>query len=175
MKKLIFLLVGIFIFAFGCNNEILEADSTLETVDLKYSNTKMVPLKGEVFVSVDEYDAQGLGILGNMSGYFSHLGKFKEANSIWFNISHDMSDFPNTISFTQDAVFCAANGDLLHGEYKATMNLSNAEVNGVFVIDGGTGRFENATGQTTANGYAWFDDFGRVAGMYLTGEGEISY
>ena len=174
MKRIIFLLIGIFIFALGCNNEILDTDSALETVDLKYTKTKMVPLKGEVFVSVDEYDAQGLGIKGNMSGYFSHLGKFKETKSIWENVSHDLKEFP-LITFTQDAVFCAANGDLLHGEYSGTMNFSNAEVKGLFVIDGGTGRFENATGQTNADGYAWFDQFGRVAGMYLTGEGEISY
>lgn len=175
MKRIIFLLIGIFIFALGCNNEILDTDSALETVDLKYTKTKMVPLKGEVFVSVDEYDDQGLGIIGKMSGYFSHLGKLNETNSIWENMSNDMSDFPNTLTFTQDVMFCAANGDLLHGTYTGTVYFTNAEVYGLFVIDGGTGRFENATGQTNADGYAWFDEFGRPAGMYLTGEGEISY
>lgn len=175
MKKFIFLLIGIFLFSFGCSNEILETDSTLETANLKYSNTKMVPLKGEVFVSIDEYDDQGLGIIGKMSGHFSHLGKLKEANSIWENMSHDMSDFPNSITFTQDVMFCAANGDFLHGTYTGTLYLTNAEVYGFFVIDGGTGRFENATGQTNSDGYAWFDEFGRPAGMYLAGEGEISY
>jgi hypothetical protein len=175
MKKLIFLLIGIFIFAFSCSNEILDTDSTLETVDLKYSNSKMVPIKGEVLVSIDEYDDQGLGIYGKMSGYFSHLGKFKEANSVWETVSHDLSQFPQAITFTQDAVFCAANGDLLHGLYTGTVDLTTLEVKGSFVIDGGTGRFENATGQTTADGYSWLDEYGRFGGMYLIGEGEISY
>ena len=54
------------------------------------------------------------------------------------------------------------------------MDLTNSEVYGIFVIDGGTGRFANAIGQTNADGYGWYDEYGRISGMYLTGEGEIS-
>ena len=174
MKRIIFLLIGIFILSFGCSHDNLNTDSVLEEANLKYGVSKMLPIKGEVYVSVDEYDADGLGIVGKMSGYFSHLGKFNETKSIWTNISHDLSQFPPMITFVQDVAFCAANGDFLYGKYTGTMDWTTSEVYGTFVIDGGTGRFENASGQTSANGYAWYDEYGRIAGMYLSGEGEIS-
>jgi len=174
MKRIIFLLIGMLFIASGCSNEMLNTDSVLNEANLKQDISKMVPFKGEVFVSVDEYDADGLGIVGKMSGYFSHLGKFNETKSIWTNISHDLSQFPPMITFVQDVAFCAANGDFLYGKYTGTMDWTTSEVYGTFVIDGGTGRFENASGQSNADGYAWYDEYGRISGMYLAGEGEMS-
>jgi len=174
MKRIIFLLIGMLFIAFGCSNEMLSTESTMEEANLKYDISKKVPIKGEVYVSVDEYDAEGLGIVGKMSGYFSHLGRFNETKSIWTGISHDLSQFPPMITFVIDATFCAANGDFLHGIYTGTLDSTTSNIYGIYVIDGGTGRFTNASGQTNADGYAWFDEFGRVAGMYLAGEGEIS-
>lgn len=175
MKKIIFLLIGIFIFAFGCNNEILDTDPATETVDLKYSKTKMVPIKGEVIISVDEYDDQGLGINGKMTGYLSHMGKLNQEESTWVTLYHDFSQYPIVIQ-VNDIVFCAANGDLLYGTYTGYMNVDAPSViDGICILENGTGRFENATGQSNVTGYAWFDDFGRVEGIRFICEGEISY
>lgn len=173
MKRIIFLLIGILFVAYGCSDNILNTDPVLEEANLKYAKTDKVPIKGEVFISVDEYDAQGLGIKGKMSGYFSHLGKLNETKSTWENMSHDLTQYP-LITFIQDVAFCAANGDLFYGTYTGVVDFTTLEVNGSVLIEGGTGRFENASGQFSGNGYAWPDDFGRVDGMYLAGEGEIS-
>ena len=173
MKRIIFLLIGIFILSFGCSDDTLNTDSVLEEANFKYAKTDKVPIKGEVYISVDEYDAQGLGVKGKMSGYFSHLGKLDETKSTWENMSHDLTQYP-LITFIQDLVFCAANGDLLYGTYTGIIDFTTLEANGSVLIESGTGRFENASGQFTGNGYAWPDDFGRVEGMYLAGGGEIS-
>jgi len=174
MKRIIFLLVGIFIFAYGCNDGLLNTDFALENGNLKKAEIKMVPIKGEVFITVDEYDAQGLGAKGKMSGYFSHLGKLNETKSTWENMIHDFSEYPPKIKFIQDIVLCAANGDLVYATYTGTINLTTAEINGFTDFEDGTGRFENASGQMTSSGKAEFDGTGRVVGIYLTGEGEIS-
>jgi len=174
MKRIIFLLIGIFILSFGCSDEILDTNSALETANLKSANTKMIPTKGEVFISVDEYNAQGFGQNGKMSGYFSHMGKLDETKSTWVNLSHDFSQYPPMITIINDVVFCAANGDLLYASYTGHTDVTTSEVFGIAVFEGGTGRFINASGQTSVDGYAWYDEFGRVEGMYLAGEGEIS-
>jgi len=174
MKRIIFLLIGIFIFAFGCNDDILPADAALENGTLKKAEVKMVPIKGEVFVTVDEYDARGFGLKGKMSGYFTHMGQLDETKSTWKNIIHDFSQYPPIITIIQDAVFCAANGDLVYATYTGHTDVTTAEANGFLVFEGGTGRFENASGQVTAYGYVEYDEIGRVIGMYLAGEGEIS-
>ena len=134
----------------------------------------MVQIKGEVFITVDEYDAQGFGQKGKMSGYFSHLGKLNETKSTWENMSHDFSQYPPLITIIQDVVFCAANGDLVYATYTGHTDVTTSKVNGSAILEGGTGRFENASGQVTVNGYAEYDETGRVVGMHLTGEGEIS-
>lgn len=174
MKRIIFLLIGLLFIASGCSNETLSTDSALEEANLKSAITKMIPIKGEVIISVDEYNELGLGKNGKMSGYFTHMGKLDETKSTWVNLSNDLSQYPLFISIVNDVVFCAANGDLIYGTYYGTTDVTTAEVKGSLVIEGGTGRFVNASGQTSASGYAWYDETGRAVGMYLAGEGEIS-
>ena len=180
MKKIIFLLIGVFLFAFGCNNEILDTDSTLETANLKYSNTKMapikmVPIKGEVIISVDEYDEQGLGINGKMAGHLTHMGKLNQAESTWVTLYHDFSQYPPVIIQVNDLIFCAANGDLLYGTYTGSLDVTTSVIDGFCVLENGTGRFENAAGQVNVTGYPWYDELGRVEGIRFISEGEISY
>ena len=191
MKKIIFLLIGIFVFALGCNNEILDTDSALETldtdsaletvdlkleaVDLEYSKTRMVPVKGEVIISVDEYDEQGLGINGKMAGHLTHMGKLNQEESTWVTLYHDFSQYPPLVIQVNDLVFCAANGDLLYGSYTGYMDVTTSVVDGLCILENGTGRFENATGQSNVTGYPWYDELGRVEGIRFICEGEISY
>ncbi|WP_340111270.1 hypothetical protein [Maribellus mangrovi] len=170
MKRIIFLLFGIFIFAFGCNEDILPADPLLENETLKKAEVKMVPSIGEVFNYYNEEHPDW----GTISGFLSHFGKLDETKSTWEFVSSDMSQFPPLITSIHDIVFCAANGDLAYGTFTGTVDVTTFEVNGTLVLEGGTGRFENVSGQSTVNGYVVFDEEGNRLGMYLAGEGEIS-
>jgi hypothetical protein len=89
-------------------------------------------------------------------------------------VSTDLSQFPPLITFTNDIVFCAANGDLLHATYTGVLDVTSFKVTGILVLEGGTGRFENASGQMNADGYALPNEAGNPEGMYLAGDGEIS-
>jgi len=174
MKRIIFLLIGLLFIASGCSNETLNTDSALEEANLKSATTKMIPSKGEIIISVDEYDAQGLGIKGKMSGYLTHMGKLDETKSTWVTLYHDFSQYPPLVIQVNDLVFCAPNGDLLYGTYTGVLDITTSEINGSTVLEGGTGRFENATGQSTVTGYPWYDELGRVEGIRFISEGEIS-
>ncbi|WP_163709296.1 hypothetical protein [Mangrovibacterium lignilyticum] len=165
MKRIILLLISIFIIAYGCNDDILPADSALENGTLKNAEVKMVPIKGEVF---NHFYGEHPDY-GTMSGFLSHVGILNETESTWKSVD-DGDGSPLTIS--KDIVFCAANGDKLTGRWDG-MFISQTELEGIMFFEGGTGRFENASGQTTANGYIVIDG-GKLIGMYLAGEGEIS-
>ena len=166
MKRIIFLLIGLFILAYGCKDDILPADSVMGNDDLKNASIeKLVPIKGEVLNHINEEHPD----YGTISGFLSHLGKLNETESTWTTI--DDGD-GNPYTFSKDIEFCAANGDKLRGTYMG-MFISQTEIEGIMIFEGGTGRFENASGQTTANGYLVVDG-GTLIGMYLAGEGEIS-
>ena len=165
MKRIIFLLIGIFIIACGYNDDILPADAALENETLKNAEIKMVPIKGEVFNHFNEEHPD----YGTISGFMSHIGKLNETESTWEKI--DDGD-GNPITFSIKVVGCAANGDKLKGRYDGK-HINQTDVEGIMFFEGGTGRFENASGQTTANGYIVVDG-GKLIGMYLAGEGEIS-
>ena len=77
----------------------------------------ITPIKGEAFISFDEYDAQGLGVKGKMSGVLSHFGKLDEMQSTWENMSRDFSQYPPFIAFIQNIALCAANGDFVYATY----------------------------------------------------------
>jgi len=172
MKRIIFLLIGIFIFACGCNDDILPVDSTLGNENLKKTEIKMVPITGKAFVTITEYDALGFGVRGTVSGVFTHLGELNSMNSVVGNISREFT--PPIISYVHYVVLCAANGDFVYGTYSGTLDGRTLEANATLFFEGGTGRFENASGQMICHGYAERDEVGRIAGSYLEGKGEIS-
>jgi len=173
MKRIIFFLIGIFIFAYGCNDDSLPADAASENGTLKNVEVKMVPIKGEALVT-HEYDDQGVALpYGHFSGYLTHLGELNEMKSTWIGVSNDKSQFP-LISYVQDIVLCAANGDLVYATFNGVNDYSTFKVSGTLVLEGGTGRFENVSGQMAIHGYSLLNDAGKPEGAYLTAEGEIS-
>ncbi len=174
MKRIIFILIGMLFISFGCSNETLNTDSTFEEANLKSGVSKMIPVKGEVIISVDEYNEQGLGINGKMAGYLTHMGKLNQAESTWITLYHDFSQYPPFVIQVNDLVFCAANGDLLYGTYTGYLDVTTSVIDGFCVLENGTGRFENATGQSNVTGYPWYDELGRVEGIRFICEGEIS-
>lgn len=174
MKQFIFLLIGIFFIAFGCTEDLLDTDSILGNENLKHAEIKMVPIRGEIFGAVEEYTPQGFGIRGTMAGFFTHLGKLDEMNSIWENRSVDPSQLP-LLSYVNDIVFCAANGDLVYATYYGVVNVQTLEASGNLVFEDGTGRFENVSGELVGYGYSERDEStGRLVGVHLEGEGVIS-
>ena len=174
MKRIIFLMIGLLFIASGCSNEMLNTNSELEQSNLSYAKNVMLPIKGEVIISVDEYDDQGLGINGKMSGYLTHLGKLNHVGSTWVTLYHDFSQYPPIVIQVNDLVFCAANGDLVYGTYTGYLDVTTSVIDGFCILENGTGRFKNVTGHTTVTGYPWYDEFGRVEGIRFVCEGEIS-
>ncbi len=71
-------------------------------------------------------------------------------------------------------IWTAANGDELHGTYGGYLEVVSAtltEIHGTFTIDGGTGRFQHATGGGPASGTQSLVDGSAV----LVLDGSISY
>lgn len=78
-------------------------------------------------------------------GHATHLGRFR-----WKSVELvDFSAFPPAVAVVGSFVMTAANGDQVFGTYEtigAVDETGNLIIHGSYVIDGGTGRFEDATG-----------------------------
>ena len=90
------------------------------------------------------------GFLVFAEGQATHLGRFDAEQS------HKVGPGPLDFSDGQ-YTFIAANGDTIFGSYHGTLVLLDepagaVEFHGIWTIDGGTGRFEGATGGGTALG-----------------------
>jgi hypothetical protein len=73
-------------------------------------------------------------------GNATHLGRFTRTETIVVN--------PNTGTFTGTLVFTAANGDRLYAEADGHFTSPNGDsAEGTYLFTGGTGRFQNASGQ----------------------------
>src|SRR5215210_817324 len=77
------------------------------------------------------------------SGRATHLGLFTEAGQV--NFVPDPND-PTRVLATGTATFTAANGDELEVLIDGSLDLTTGIATGVFTFDGGTGRFEGASG-----------------------------
>lgn len=133
---------------------------------------KMLPIKGEVNVTINEYDNQGLGIGGTISGVFSHFGKLKESESTWHCERHSF-DAP-LLYYAHHLEACTANGDYVYGTYSGSINIETLEANAIWDINGGTGKFKKISGYMKVQGYAQRDKTGHTTGSSLIGNGEIS-
>ena len=82
------------------------------------------------------------------SGQATHLGLFTETQSHCLN--------PATLEFALGQfTFTSANGDTVSGTYSGHLVITgptSADIYGVFVFSGGTGRFAGATGGGSATG-----------------------
>jgi hypothetical protein len=105
------------------------------------------------------------------AGVATHMGKVAVFQSHYMTPTSD----PNLLDF-YDGVFVwtAANGDELNGTYSGQLQVVSevlSEIHGTFVIDGGTGRFQSATGGGPASGTQSLVNGSAV----LILEGSISY
>jgi len=94
------------------------------------------------------FSLTGAGTVGtdgvvSASGRATHLGLFTEAGQV--NFVPDPND-PTRVLATGTATFTAANGDELEVLIDGSLDLTTGIATGVFTFDGGTGRFEGASG-----------------------------
>lgn len=86
------------------------------------------------------------------SGEASHMGHVTVYQYHWVVPTED----PNVVAFYDGVwIWTAANGDILQGTYAGKQVLNPGgywEIHGYFYIDGGTGRFQHATGEGPASG-----------------------
>lgn len=107
------------------------------------------PLLGSAAEAVERpFQLSGSGTVINgaieATGRANHLGLWTEVGTLV--LSPDPSD-PSRVLASGDAIFTAANGDELRGVItEATLDLTTGIGTGIFTFEGGTGRFENATG-----------------------------
>jgi hypothetical protein len=83
-------------------------------------------------------DPGGVVLTVAADGNATHLGKFSREETILFN--------PGTGVLTGVIVFTAANGDQLFGTVDGGF-VSTTEATGSYIFTGGTGRFQNASGE----------------------------
>ena len=86
------------------------------------------------------------------AGQASHLGKFTAAAVLF---AEPPINFVVQVDGTVTLV--AANGDELYASFQGPLDLLSGEGNAMFVFNGGTGRFRNATGCGELNAYLAID------------------
>jgi hypothetical protein len=132
---------------------------------------KYVPFKGS-FNGTSTVAPGRCAVLTNAisgTGQITHLGRFTTAQSHCIDpTGTDPLAFTNGI-FT----FTAANGDTIFGTYSGrlvpTATPGLFQVDGVFTIEGGTGRFANASGGGDASGETNLADPAGPATVILDG------
>jgi hypothetical protein len=105
-----------------------------------------LPMKGSVDVEVTylpDFPNQVVYIQGEGTGTATHLGKFTVHYNIVLNLQTQIG--------TGTATFVAANGDQLFTDNFASVsptgNPNENRLDETYVVTGGTGRFESASGQ----------------------------
>ena len=95
--------------------------------------------KGTSVVAGDPFAEEGAPLTTTGTG--THLGKFTGAGTLFFSLQEDgmiLGEGMQTLT--------AANGDTLDTEFSGLLDPETGEATVEFVITGGTGRFEDATG-----------------------------
>lgn len=178
--KTFFLIVcAIALFFTGCEKDEFLADSA-DNSALKKAIVKEVPIKmitGYVVVTdfLVNVPAEGMQFPeeGISYGIMTHLGKLQAEKSIWYTtgVAPDLEN-PGILLWNQEGDWCAANGDLLHWTIVTNIEMGSDKVSGRAIFDGGTGRFEEATGYFDLNGHVDPDDPARF--IVDSGVGMIS-
>ena len=119
---------------------VLIAALTLIFVPHRVAASHSVPFKGnaEGAIVTASPDPAGLLVTVIADGDATYLGRFSREEVLVLN--------PGTGMIAGTVVFTAANGDELSGEVAGQFT-SPTTVAGTYTFTGGTGRFENATGE----------------------------
>lgn len=195
-------LLAIFVLAFSCSQDTSSGDldgaETLKAVEAKAEKTR--PIKGQMDFSFDYSNNRNIvscGVPGValfktiVSGNMSHLGNIQPGSefdedeneavigSYLIPVSCAIAAPPPAVVLNTEyrSVYVAANGDKLYATENVTLTFQSERAGtfvGTVTIDGGTGRFEGASGYWVSNN-GIFD--ASVEGNSASWEivGEISY
>ena len=178
MKQLIFCLVGAMFLFVSCQSDLFESDEVFLSEYSKSENATKVTKDfkigsywGEIYtdLTTGEFLQEG-------GGSATHIGQFTMVNTA------SLFDFPGTF----EGVFIAANGDeIWYGslgyqcssdDYGFLEPCPYEPVTLYYVIEGGTGRFEGATGEFEINGiFVPFGPYSLEKGSGWIGTGRIEY
>lgn len=148
MKTLIFYLAGAIFLFVSCQSDDLQIDEASKNDNAKKVEKEMTIMSYEGVIITDLNTGD---FLQEGSGIASHIGQYTFENTA------NLSDFPGTF----DGVMTAANGDeIFYDSPVIVCDESNPAPNfcpGInatftYTINGGTGRFEEATGTLIIEG-----------------------
>ena len=153
MKTLIYFFGFAMLLFAGCAKDEMFTDDSAS--NLKSAPMKMVPIKADFYSVTNNLGDDGLPIDGYLVGNFSHLGKIIPEKSTWT---------AETLNLTQEVYvtyvegqLAAANSDLLFYSFTGTLDFAKNELTALVEYNGGTGRFENCTGEAVLTGYLNWD------------------
>jgi hypothetical protein len=114
----------------------------LSTGLLASSQWKEVPMKGSGEGQITSFTPgpNGVAITAEGSGEATHLGRFSRSEEILLN--------PTTGAFTGSITFIAADGSELYCTFTGAFT-GAATAEGTYTFTGGTGRFEDASGEAS--------------------------
>lgn len=134
-------------------------------LEQRASAASPVPFRGRadvVITGVEDVPPATRKLTASATGQATHLGRFTRTESLTINLAAG--------TFTGNLVFTAANGDLLKADFTGNFtSLAGDAAVGTYVFTGGTGRFQNASGQ------AAFQVTADGAGFDVTFNGSIQY
>ena len=82
------------------------------------------------------------------SGHATHLGHYAEEGSVTLTATSN----PAVFQVAGTTAYFAANGDRLDAQVSGTLNQATGVISATITYVGGTGRFEDASGQSTLAG-----------------------
>ncbi len=179
MKNRILILMLSVVTLFACSSDSLNNDEVNlfnQKVDLQTSSSKMAvitrPFKLKGSGTFIHFEGDGISCPARVLNAFGegtaiHLGRSTVLEEwCWNGNPDDLGTRTYTIT--------AANGDVIHGTINFIQWTSETTFEEVVVFDGGTGRFENATGEFNQSVVIVWDT--EVSGTFTaSGEGSLTY
>ena len=169
MKNRILILILSVVTLFACTSDTLITDG----VDLTKKKAVERPFKIKKVVGTfsffpgDGVSCSGVVLNALGEGTVTHLGRSTMLEEwCWNGTAEDLG--------TRTLIFTAANGDELHGSHSEILWTSETTFEEVLVFDGGTGRFENATGEFNESVVITYNT--PFSGTYtMSGVGTLTY
>ena len=112
-----------------------------------------------------------------LSGHISGVGTAAKLGTVHLTSTDCINPLsPTSFMFLSDeVVLTAANGDQIWAAYGGTLSATNGVITGTYFIFGGTGRFDNATGVGTIDGFEVLDVSTGAGGGQIQLKGTLSY
>jgi hypothetical protein len=186
MKKLMFVMLASLLIMFGCSKDdpvMEENDNSVSSENLKCKPLELtLPLK-VWFSSIPDFSTPPVQCLpaefgnvvvgggGWIKGFATYIGKVNVDNSPWSTTGCNFGPNPGQVTQYIQGKITGANGHYFLYSGHSTATFADASLTGEMTINGGTGRFANATGTVTINGTVNFE----TGAATWTGRGTITF